>query len=59
MDAKVKHVTMTCPMAGCTERAFVQVVIDPDAERRKKIDVLARKKLRNALTKAHKEGAHD
>lgn len=55
----VKHITMTCPLAGCTAKAFVQVIVFDDKDRQKKVDALARKKLRAQLTEWHKEGAHD
>lgn len=57
--AKIKHITMTCPQKGCTNQAFVQVVIVDEVAFQPAIDTKARKKLRSALTKAHKEGAHD
>lgn len=55
---KVKHVTMTCPADGCTQKAFVQVIIADDAETQKKIDNKAKQKLRKQLTEWHKEGLH-
>lgn len=56
---QVKHITMTCPKAGCTVRAFVQVLVVPEKELQPKIDARARLKLKKALNKGHKEGAHD
>ncbi len=56
---EIKHITMTCPRAKCDIKAFVQVLIVPEKELQPKIDVRARQKLRAALVKGHKEGAHD
>ncbi len=56
---KVKHITMTCPQKGCDSKAFVQVVIVDETAFQAAIDAKARKKLKTALTQAHKEGAHD
>lgn len=56
---KVKHITMTCPVANCDTKAFVQVVIVPETELQPKIDARARLKLKKALTTGHKEGLHD
>lgn len=58
-EPKVKHITGTCPVKGCTEKAFVQVVVFKDAETQKKVDAKARLKLKKQLTEWHKEGAHD
>lgn len=54
----VKHITMTCPRAKCTIKAFVQVVTVEDAKTQEKIDKRARQKLRAALVLGHKEGKH-
>lgn len=56
---EVKHITMTCPQEKCFSRAFVQVLVVPQTELQPKIDKRARQKLKSALNKAHKEGAHD
>lgn len=56
---KVKHITMTCPISNCDNKAFVQVLVVPEKELQPKIDARARLKLKKALTKAHKEGDHD
>jgi hypothetical protein len=56
---EVKHLTMTCPSSGCTVKAFVQVLVVPEKELQPKIDARARLKLKKALNKGHKEGAHD
>lgn len=56
---KVKHLTMTCPNAGCDAKAFVQVLIVPETELQPKIDARARLKLKKTLTQQHKEGLHD
>lgn len=55
---KIKHITMTCPQKGCTDKAFVQVVIVDETAFQPAIDAKARKKLKTALNKAHKEGEH-
>ena len=55
----VKHITMTCPKPKCFARAFVQVVVVDETAFQPAIDAKARKKLKTALTQAHKEGAHD
>lgn len=57
--ASVKHITMTCPQKGCDNKAFVQVLVVEEKPLQPKIDALARKKLRVALVKAHKEGEHN
>lgn len=57
--AEVKHITGTCPIAGCTEKAFVQVLVVADKATQKKIDTKARSKLKKQLTAWHKEGQHD
>lgn len=57
--SKVKHITGTCPAADCTEKAFVQVLIVDDKDTQKKIDALARRKLRKQLNEWHKEGQHN
>jgi len=57
--AKIKHITMTCPTKGCEIKAFVQVLIVDEKELQPKIDARARLKLKKALNKGHKEGAHD
>lgn len=56
---EVKHITRTCPAAGCDSKAFVQVLVVPGKELQPKIDARANKKLKAALAKAHKEGLHD
>lgn len=56
---EVKHLTMRCPQPKCTVRAFVQVLVVPEKELQPKIDARARLKLKKALNKGHKEGAHD
>lgn len=56
--ADVKHITATCPADGCTDRAFVQVVVFEDKETQKKVDRKARLKLKKQLTKWHEEGRH-
>lgn len=58
-EPKVKHITMTCPTAGCDSKAFVQVLVVAEKELQPKIDARARQKLKKALTTAHKEGLHD
>lgn len=58
-DVKVKHITMTCPQPKCHIQAFVQVLIVDEKELQPKIDARARLKLKKALNKGHKEGAHD
>ena len=55
----VKHMTMTCPMAKCDHKAFVQVLVFPDKDKQKKVDAKARLKLKKQLTAWHKEGQHD
>lgn len=55
----VKHITATCPIAKCTERAFVQVIVFDDKETQKKVDRKARLKLKKTLTAWHEEGLHD
>lgn len=55
----IKHITMTCPQSKCFIRAFVQVLVVPEKELQPKIDSRARQKLKAALNKGHKEGAHD
>jgi len=57
--AKVKHITRTCPVAGCLDKAFVQVLIVDDTETQKKIDKKANTKLTKQLRQWHKEGLHD
>lgn len=57
--AQVKHITGTCPITGCTEKAFVQVLVVKDKDTQKKIDTKARLKLKKQLTAWHKEGLHD
>lgn len=54
---KVKHLTATC--LYCDNKAFVQVLVVPEKELQPKIDARARLKLKKALNKGHKEGAHD
>lgn len=58
-EPKVKHITGTCPVAGCAEKAFVQVLIVEQKELQPKIDARARQKLRKQLSQWHKEGQHD
>lgn len=58
-EPQIKHITMTCPIAGCDDKAFVQVIKFDDKDKQKKVDALARKKLKAQLSKWHKEGAHD
>lgn len=57
--ADVKHITGTCPKDGCTEKAFVQVVVFEDKETQKKVDRKARTKLKKQLLEWHEEGKHD
>lgn len=56
---KVKHITQSCPVEDCSAEAFVQVLIVDDPKLQKSIDTRANAKLFNALSQAHKEGAHD
>lgn len=56
---KIKHITMTCPISSCENKAFVQVLIVKEKELQPKIDARARLKLKKALTTAHKDGEHD
>ncbi len=56
--AEVKHITMTCPQKGCTEKAFLQVVVQKSLSTQKRIDILAGDKLKKQLTQWHKEGKH-
>lgn len=56
---EIKHITMTCPVAKCTEKAFVQVVVQKSLSTQKRIDTLAKQKLKDQLTAWHKEGLHD
>ena len=55
---QVKHITATCPVEGCSDRAFVQVLKFKDADTQKKVDRKARLKLRKQLTEWHEEGRH-
>lgn len=55
----VKHITQTCPIDKCESQAFVQVIVVADPELQRRIDSRANAKLYNALSQAHKEGAHD
>lgn len=57
--AQVKHITGTCPAKGCTEKAFVQVLVVEDKDTQKKIDTKARNKIKKQLTQWHKERQHD
>ena len=55
----VKVLEKPCRFAGCESKAFVQVVVQDDPARQKKIDQLGYKKLRETLSKEHKEGKHN
>lgn len=55
----VKHITATCPIAKCDEKAFVQVLVFKDADTQIKVDRKARLKLKKQLTAWHEEGLHD
>lgn len=55
----VKHITLTCPVAKCKEKAFVQVIVQKSLSTQKRIDILATEKLKKQLTAWHKEGLHD
>lgn len=55
----IKHITQTCPVDGCDNEAFVQVIIVKDPALQKRIDMRANLKLENALKQAHKDGEHD
>lgn len=54
----VKHITATCPVAGCDEKAFVQVLIFEDQKTQAKVDARAKRKLKSQLSAWHKEGQH-
>lgn len=54
----IKHIKMTCPVGKCTEKAFVQVVVQKSLSTQKRIDTMARAKLKDQLTAWHKEGLH-
>lgn len=56
---KVKHITATCPLAGCSDKAFVQVIIMDDPDTQTKVDKRAKRKLKAQLTAWHKEGQHN
>lgn len=58
-DLGVKHIKMTCPIAKCDEKAFVQVVVQKSLSTQKRIDALAEQKLKDQLRAWHKEGLHD
>lgn len=55
----IKHITMTCPVAKCTEKAFVQVVVQKSLSTQKRIDTMAKAKLKDQLAAWHKEGLHN
>lgn len=55
---EVKHITSTCPVAGCSEKAFVQVLIFKDQKTQTKVDARAKRKLKSQLNEWHKEGQH-
>lgn len=55
----VKHIKATCPIAKCSEGAFVQVLVFIDKETQKKVDRKARLKLKKQLTAWHEEGLHN
>jgi len=55
----VKHITLTCPVAKCQEKAFVQVVVQKSLSMQRRIDIMAKAKLKEQLTAWHKEGLHD
>lgn len=54
----VKHITGTCPVDKCNEKAFVQVIVFEDKDTQKKVDRKARAKLRKQLKEWHEEGQH-
>lgn len=56
--AEVKHITSTCPVKDCSEKAFVQVVVFKDAETQKKVDAKARRKIKKQLKEWHEDGQH-
>jgi len=56
--ADVKHITSTCPVKDCTEKAFVQVIVFKDAETQKKVDAKARRKIKKQLKEWHDGGQH-
>lgn len=58
-DLGVKHIKMTCPIAKCDEKAFVQVVVQKSLSTQRRIDTMARAKLKEQLTQWHKEGLHN
>lgn len=55
----IKHITLTCPVAKCQEKAFVQVVVQKSLSTQRRIDTMAKAKLKEQLTAWHKEGLHN